>query len=119
MRTLRIALIAHDHKKQDLVDWALTEKVWLSTCELFATGTTGERIHQATGLPIHLYKSGPHGGDLQIGARIAEGGLDVLIFFWDPLAPQPHDVDVKALLRIAALYDLPTAHNRATALLLV
>jgi methylglyoxal synthase len=111
----RVALVAHDHKKEDLLDWARFNQGTLSRHELFGTGTTGKLIHDRLGLDVHRLLSGPLGGDQQLGALIAEGKLDVLIFFWDPLEPQPHDTDVKALLRIAVLYNIPTACNRATA----
>lgn len=110
-----IALIAHDNLKDDLVKWAVTHKKELSQFGLFATGTTGTRIEAAVGLPIHKFKSGPLGGDQQIGAGICEGKIDAVIFFWDPLAPHPHDVDVKALLRIAVVYNIPLACNQNTA----
>jgi len=111
----RIALIAHDKRKDDLTDWAAYNRETLSGCELLATGTTGQRIFEATGLPIERLLSGPAGGDAQVGAMLAETRLDYLIFFWDPLTTQPHDVDVKALLRLAVLWNIPTACNRATA----
>jgi len=111
----RIALIAHDNKKQDLLEWAKFNKDLLSGHELFATGTTGQILTTELGLEIQRFKSGPLGGDQQIGAKITEGELDFVIFFWDPLEPQPHDVDVKALLRIAVVYNIPIACNRATA----
>jgi methylglyoxal synthase len=111
----RIGLVAHDDKKDDLCRWAVQHKDELSGHELCGTGTTGGRIIQATGLPVALLKSGPLGGDQQLGAMIAEGRLDVLIFFIDPLSAQPHDVDVKALTRLATLYDVPCAFNKATA----
>jgi len=111
----RIALIAHDNKKQDLLEWAKFNKDLLSGHELFATGTTGQILATELGLEIHRFRSGPLGGDQQVGAKITEGELDFVIFFWDPLEPQPHDVDVKALLRIAVVYNIPIACNRATA----
>jgi methylglyoxal synthase len=111
----RIALVAHDARKIDLLEWAQYNRGTLSHHFLYGTGTTGALIAQETGLPVHLFKSGPLGGDQQIGAKIAEGDLDFLIFFWDPLEPQPHDPDIKALLRLAVLYNIPTACNRATA----
>lgn len=114
-----IALIAHDNLKDEMVEWSKTHSAKLSTFELFATGTTGKRIEAETGLFLTKYKSGPLGGDQQIGAGIAEGRIDAVIFFWDPLAPHPHDVDVKALLRIAVVYDIPMACNKATADLLI
>jgi len=115
---MRIALIAHDNKKDDLVNWAKKHSSFLRASQLFATGTTGTRLESELGLKIHKFKSGPLGGDQQIGAKIAEGEIDQIIFFWDPLAPHSHDVDVKALLRIAVVYDIPMACNRATAELL-
>jgi methylglyoxal synthase len=111
----RIALIAHDSSKPDLLAWVKFNQGTLSQHLLFATGTTGAMIVDQTGLPIYRLKSGPLGGDQQIGARIADGEIDFLIFFWDPLEPQPHDPDIKALLRLAVLYNIPTACNRATA----
>ena len=110
-----IALIAHDSRKDDLLEWVRYNKAVLKEHRLFGTGTTGGMVQTRTGLPVTRFNSGPLGGDQQIGAKIAEGELDVLIFFWDPLEPQPHDPDVKALLRIAVLYNIPTACNRATA----
>ena len=111
----RIALVAHDGRKQDLLTWVMYNKTTLAGHFLVGTGTTGKLIAEKTGLPVQRLISGPLGGDQQIGARIAESLLDILIFFWDPLEPQPHDPDIKALLRIAVLYNIPTASNRATA----
>lgn len=110
-----IALIAHDNKKADIVNWALKNKQTLAEFELCGTGTTARLIGEATELPVKRYLSGPLGGDQQIGAKVAERKIDVVIFFWDPLSSQPHDPDVKALLRIAVVYDIPIATNRATA----
>ena len=114
-----IVLIAHDSRKKDLLEWVQYNRDVLREHQLFATGTTGALIAQHTDLEITRFKSGPLGGDQQVGARISDGDLDILIFFWDPLEPQPHDPDVKALLRIAVLYNIPTACNRATADFLV
>jgi methylglyoxal synthase len=115
----RLALIAHDRRKPDLLDWVAYNRPVLQEHELFATGTTGRLVAERTGLPVTRFRSGPLGGDQQVGARISEGEIDILIFFWDPLEPQPHDPDVKALLRLAVLYNIPTACNRATADFLV
>lgn len=111
----RIGLIAHDRMKPDLLDWVSFNKGTLEKHKLYATGSTGLMIKRATDLDVTCFKSGPLGGDEQIGARIVENDIDMLIFFWDPLEPQPHDPDVKALLRIAVLYNIPTASNRTTA----
>lgn len=111
----RIALIAHDHCKADLLDWARFNRGTLGAHELYATGTTGALLRKELGLDVTCFLSGPLGGDQQVGAAVAEGRLDCVIFFWDPLEPQPHDVDVKALLRIAVVHNLPIACNRATA----
>lgn len=111
----RIGLVAHDDKKDDLVEWALGHRDVLARHELWGTGTTGARLVAGTGLPVSRLLSGPLGGDSQIGAMIAEGRLDALIFFQDPLTALPHDVDVKALTRLATLYNIPFAVNRATA----
>jgi methylglyoxal synthase len=110
-----IALIAHDNLKADLLDWARYNRGTLAKHELHATGTTGTLLAQELGVDVNLFLSGPLGGDQQIGAAIAEGRIDFVIFFWDPLEPHPHDVDVKALLRIAVVYNVPIACNRATA----
>ncbi|MBK9518909.1 MAG: methylglyoxal synthase [Anaeromyxobacter sp.] len=114
-----VVLIAHDSRKPDLLAWVEYNKEVLREHHLFGTGTTGGLVAAATGLPVTRFRSGPLGGDQQVGAKIAEGDLDVLIFFWDPLEPQPHDPDVKALLRLAVLYNIPTACNRSTADFLV
>ncbi len=110
-----IALIAHDNMKKTLVEWCQTNKEVLSHHFLCGTGTTAQRINEATGLPVKAYLSGPLGGDQQIGARVASGDIDIIIFFSDPLTAMPHDPDVKALLRIAQVYDVPIANNKATA----
>ena len=114
-----IALIAHDNKKHDIVNWALAHKDILSNYSLCGTGTTARLIAEATGLEVKGYLSGPLGGDLQIGAKMSEKAVDMVVFFWDPLAMQPHDPDVKALLRIAVVYDIPIATNKATANLIL
>ncbi|HEY5349870.1 MAG TPA: methylglyoxal synthase [Candidatus Lustribacter sp.] len=111
----RVALIAHDARKEDLTEWTEFNCGTLSACSLVATGTTGALIVEKTGLHVDLLLSGPLGGDAQVGAMLVERQLDLIVFFWDPLTTQPHDVDVKALLRLAVLYNIPIACNRATA----
>lgn len=111
----KIALIAHDSKKDDLLEWAKFNRGSLTQHELFATGTTGWLLEQELGFRVNRMQSGPLGGDLQIGAMIASGDIDFLVFFWDPLETQPHDPDVKALLRLAVLWNIPAATNRASA----
>ena len=117
--TRNIALVAHDNQKEELLDWCKKNRGLLSRHNLFATGTTGALLADCLDLPVHRFLSGPLGGDQPIGAAIAEGKIDILVFFWDPLEPQPHDPDVKALLRIATLWNAGIAVNRTTADMLI
>jgi len=115
MSTKRIALIAHDNKKKELVEWTRIHLASMVKCEIYGTGTTGRLLAEELQLTVHRLHSGPLGGDQQIGALIAEGNVDLLVFFWDPLEPLPHDPDIKALLRLAVVWNIPVACNRATA----
>lgn len=119
MKKLTIAIIAHDHKKDEMIAWCQTNRASLAKHNLVGTGTTARLVSQTTGLNVQAYLSGPLGGDQQIGAAIATGQIDLVIFLADPLTAQPHDPDVKALLRIAAVYNIPMANNLATADLIV
>mgnify|MGYP000692917391 CR=1 FL=1 len=115
MHDKHIALVAHDNKKRDLLEWAKFNRDLLAHHRIYATGTTGEMLEKALGFEVVKLQSGPLGGDQQIGAKIASNEIDFLIFFWDPLEPMPHDPDVKALLRLAVVWNIPIANNRASA----
>lgn len=115
MERKTIALVAHDNKKPEIVKWATDNAEKLKNYDLCGTGTTAKLVAEATGLTVKPYLSGPLGGDLEIGAKVAEGKINAVIFFWDPLQAQPHDPDIKALLRITVVYDVPIATNKATA----
>jgi methylglyoxal synthase len=115
MSTKRVALIAHDNKKKELIEWVKFNLESMRKCEIYATGTTGKQLESELGLKVKRLHSGPLGGDQQIGALIADGVVDVLIFFWDPMEPLPHDQDIKALLRLAVVWNIPVACNRSTA----
>jgi methylglyoxal synthase len=115
----RVALIAHDARKDEMAEWAAFNRGTLERCNIFATATTGHAVSEKLHLPLTTLLSGPLGGDAQVGALIAEKKIDIVFFFWDPLTPQPHDVDVKALLRLAVLYDVPIACNRRSADMLI
>ncbi|NCI47869.1 methylglyoxal synthase [Sediminibacterium soli] len=114
-RKKTVAMVAHDHKKADLIDWAVYNKTALATHDLVATGTTGKLLEEQLGRPVKRVLSGPLGGDQQIGAMIANGEIDIMVFFWDPMEAQPHDSDVKALLRLCVAWNIPMACDRATA----
>ena len=111
----RIAIVAHDNKEDDLIDWAVYNRTVLIQHELYGTGTTGKMVSDALGVPVKRMLSGPLGGDMQLGALIAEGKIDALIFFWDPMEAQPHDPDIKALLRLGVVWNVPFACNRSSA----
>jgi methylglyoxal synthase len=115
MTTKRIALVAHDNKKTELLEWAKYNQERMAKFEIVATGTTGKLLEKELKMKVNAVQSGPLGGDMQIGAQITEGRIDLLIFFWDPLEPLPHDPDIKALLRLAVLWNIPLACNRTTA----
>jgi methylglyoxal synthase len=111
----RISLVAHDNKKMDMIEWVKMNRELLKKHDLYATGTTGRLVEEELGIKLTRLKSGPLGGDQQLGSLVADGKIDIMIFFWDPLSPQPHDSDVKALLRIAVVWNIPIACNRSSA----
>lgn len=111
----KIALVAHDNKKVEMLEWAKFNKILLAQHKIFATGTTGRLLEEVLGIKVNKLQSGPLGGDQQIGAMIVGGEIDFMIFFWDPLEPMSHDTDIKALLRMAAVWNIPIACNRSTA----
>jgi len=115
MKKIRIVLVAHDSKKKSLAEWVAYNRETLKDFEIWATESTGKTVMKEINTPVKLLLSGPLGGDAQVGAMTAEERVDIIIFFWDPLTPQPHDVDVKTLLRLAVLHDVPIACNRSTA----
>ena len=115
MNLKSVALVAHDNKKRELVEWAKYNRQTMLKCKLCATGTTGRLLEEELGMEVTKLQSGPLGGDQQIGALIVDGNIDILVFFWDPLEPLPHDPDIKALLRIAAVWNIPVACNRSSA----
>lgn len=116
---MRIALIAHDKKKEEIIRFAKENEIYLKDHQLFATGTTGKMINANTTLNVHCFKSGPLGGDQEIGAQVANGGMDLVIFFRDPLTSQPHEPDISALLRLCDVYEIPLATNISTAKMII
>ncbi|MCJ8313050.1 MAG: methylglyoxal synthase [Saccharospirillaceae bacterium] len=119
MKVINVAMVAHDNKKEEMIKWVKTHKETIKSFNLFGTGTTGRLIEEALGQPVHRFLSGPLGGDQQIGAAISEGKINMLIFFWDPLESLPHDPDIKALLRLAAVWNIPLACTVSSADLMI